>query len=99
MVKYIGLILAMFLCSCATSPERVVVHEIKTVYKPIPKNLLERCKVDKPMAVDKYLTLDDKAKETWMTDYIIQIYDNIGTCNNKLKAIEAFDKSQSELYK
>lgn len=90
-------IVSMFVVGCATK-EIVTVKETKTVYKPIPEQLMIPCKPKAPMSVDNYMSLDQVQRERWLADYVIDLMETIGNCNNNLKSIRDFNKKQSEIF-
>ncbi len=87
----------LFLSACATTQPSVI-HETKTVYKPIPENLLKKCDVPKPIDRNIYLGKDFLQKEVWLTEYSISLLNSIGDCNSQIKAIKDFNDKQTSIY-
>lgn len=88
---------AVFLSGCGTTkPKTVEITNIKMVPIPIPDVLLEPCKPNKPITVDEYLKLNVLERETYLTNYSIDLMVNLSDCNKKLKSIkELRDENQS----
>lgn len=96
-MKYLIIFFSILLTGCATTQPSVI-HETKTVYKPIPNNLLKNCDTPKPIDKNTYMSKDFLQKEVWLTEYSISLLNSLGDCNSQMKAIKEFNDKQNEIY-
>ena len=99
MSKYLVILFSIFLTACSTVPKEVVITDTKTVYRPIPEQLLRKEPVPVPIGRTKYMSMDFLQKEVYLTNYALENMQALGNCNATVQAIIDYNKAQQGLSK
>ena len=99
MSKYLIALISIFLTACSTVPKEVIVQDVKTVYRPIPEQLLRKEPVPAPVDRTKYMSMDFLQKEVYLTSYALKNMQSLGNCNATVQAIIDYNKTQQDLNK
>ena len=99
MSKYLLVLLTFFLTACASAPKEVIVQDVKTVYRPIPEQLLRKEPVPAPVDRTKYMSMDFLQKEVYLTSFALENMQALGNCNATLQSIIDYNKAQQGLSK
>ena len=98
-MKKILFILSIFLITgCANSPSsKLDVQDTKIIYDAIPEHLLKPCESKKPISKEEYLLLkrDLGERETYLTNYSIDLLGIIKDCNKQIDEIRKLNDSKS----
>jgi hypothetical protein len=99
MSKYLIVLISVFLTACSTVPKEVIVKDTKTVYRPIPEQLLRKEPVPAPVDRTKYMSMDFLQKEVYLTNFALENMQALGNCNTTLQSIIDYNKAQQEFNK
>lgn len=83
----ITLITALSGCGIFSKPEQVVIVKKEIIYIDIPKTLLVPCQANKPIPVEEFLSLDPIGRETYLTNYSVNLLGVIKDCNDRFTSI------------
>ena len=99
MSKYLIALISIFLTACSTVPKEVIVQDVKTVYRPIPEQLLRKEPVPAPVDRTKYMSMDFLQKEVYLTNFALENMQALGNCNATVQAIIDYNNLQQEFNK
>ena len=99
MSKYLIALISIFLTACSTVPKEVIVQDVKTVYRPIPEQLLRKEPVPVPVDRTKYMSMDFLQKEVYLTNFALENMQALGNCNATLQSIIDYNKALQEFNK
>ena len=99
MSKYLIVLISIFLTACSTVPKEVIIKDIKTVYRPVPEQLLRKEPVPAPVDRTKYMSMDFLQKEVYLTNFALENMQALGNCNATVQAIIDYNNLQQELNK
>jgi len=86
----------LFLSGCLSNPVKVVtVTEYKAV--TIPDSLLQKCDVSTPPNSAKYVASNAVGKESLLTDYSINLLNDLQVCNKKFENIRLYQDKQKKI--
>lgn len=88
MLKFLVLLLSIFLSGCASSPEIKTIYVDKILSVNISQAYLIKDEVPKPPSMDVYNSNNYNDKEILLIDYILELYKYIKTQHNKQDAIQ-----------
>lgn len=74
-------------CGVFMKPEPIVVTKKEIVYTHIPDTLLVKCQASKPIPIEEYLSLDPIGRETYLTNYSVQLLGVIKDCDDRFTSI------------
>ncbi len=94
MSKYLIVLISVFLTACSTVPKEVIIQDVKTVYRPIPEQLLRKEPVPAPVDRTKYMSMDFLQKEVYLTSFALENMQALGNCNATLQSIIDYNKAQ-----
>ncbi len=94
MSKYLIVLISVFLTACSTVPKEVIIQDVKTVYRPIPEQLLRKEPVPAPVDRTKYMSMDFLQKEVYLTNFALENMQALGNCNATLQSIIDYNKAQ-----
>ena len=99
MSKYLIVLISIFLTACSTVPKEVIIKDVKTVYLPVPEQLLRKEPVPVPVDRTKYMSMDFLQKEVYLTSYTLEYMQALGNCNATVQSIIDYNKAQQGLGK
>ena len=99
MFKYLVILASIILTGCASAPKEVIITEVKTVYRPIPEQLLRKETVPVPIEKAKYQSMDFLQREVYLTTYALKNMGALGNCNATVQAIIDYNKAQQGISK
>lgn len=74
-------------CGIFMKPEPIVVVRKEIVHTHIPDTLLVKCQANNPIPVEEFLSLDPIGRETYLTNYSVQLLGVIKDCNDRFVSI------------
>lgn len=99
MTKYLIALISIFLTACSTAPKEIIVKDVRTIYRPVPEQLLRKEPVPVPVDRNKYMAMDFLQKEVYLTSYILENMQALGNCNATIQSIIDYNKAQQGLLK
>jgi len=98
MKKLIIIASVFILAACGTMKEPLAVVETKNILIVPADELLVKCDVSSPPAVDEYVAGTWQEKEQLLIVYSSELLKNIFKCNKSFDALQAWKKKQVEAY-
>lgn len=88
MILILGM-MALLLAGCASPVVKTeVVYETKTVYVTPDQDQLRRVIPPKLISREAYVVLKDYERESYLSDYALDLFAKLGVCNAQLESIE-----------
>ncbi len=78
-------------------PASIIVTKVKLLDPPI--DLIKKCHITKPVDETKYVNFNFDEKEDSLTELVINLYTDLGKCNNQLASLRGWYIKQKEIYK
>lgn len=98
MKKLLILASVFILAACGTMKEPVAVVETKNILIVPADELLVKCEVSSPPAVNEYVAGSWQEKEQMLVVYSSELLKNLFKCNKSFEALQTWKKKQVEAY-
>lgn len=84
----------IFLGGCAKNIRPTeVIKETEIKYILIPDEYLKDCRPERPIDKEKYLSLDITERESYLTDYIIDLLKKLKECDIRIEKIRSLNET------
>lgn len=98
-MKIILMLLVLMVSGCATKIEETIVIEYKYVPVEVPKGLFGECKPAKPITPDKYQSLTNDERLSYLTSYSVSLLGEMKKCDNRLQAVNKYIEQHNATYR
>jgi len=98
-MRYLVLFVSIVMFGCSIEPPRPIVTQYQTQLVKISDVLLMPCSVSEPPDTETYILSSYIDKESILTDYSLQLLNDLKTCNDQIARIKQLQIDQDNLIK